>query len=199
MDQQLDPSTDPIDTCRDWLLQAEQAGLRNANAMSLATIDPDGRPSARIVLLKHLDERGAVFFTNRSSRKGLALSAHPQAAMVLHWETLQRQIRMEGAVAQTTDDESDAYFASRPRSFQLAAWASPQSDPIAGRQTLTTALAQLEARFEGQEVARPPHWGGYRVALDRIEFWVHRESRLHDRLLYTRRPDGGWSTQAIGP
>jgi len=195
------PPADPIAQIDLWMQEAAQLGLPNPNAMTLATVDAAGRPDARIVLLKSLDARGAVFYTNRNSRKGRELAANPWACLLLFWDALGRQVRIEGSVTQTSDEESDAYFATRPRESRIGAWASQQSEPVANRAALDAAVAEIERRFAGQDVPRPPHWGGYRVSLDAIEFWQGHPFRLHDRLVYT--PDAssptGWRTQRLFP
>ena len=193
------PPADPIAMLRAWLSLAEEAELPNPTSMTLATIDPDGRPSARVVLLKHLDDRGIVFHTNRNSRKGRALTANPRAVLVFHWDVLTRQVIVEGRVELASDEESDAYFATRPRASQLGAWASAQSEPVSDRLGLDAAYAEVEKRFEGGDVPRPPHWGGYRLSLDRMEFWLGRPFRLHDRVLYLPDGAGGWSVQRLFP
>ncbi len=193
------PPADPIAEFNRWLEQAKQLALLNPDAMTLATVDPDGRPSARIVLLKDLDEQGAVFYTNRISRKGRALESNPRAALLFHWDTLQRQVCVEGRVSVVEDAQCDVYFATRPRSAQIGAWASPQSQPIESRAALLARVAQIERRYEGRDVPRPPYWGGYRVSLDCIEFWQGRPDRLHDRVAYTRDDQGGWTTQRLCP
>lgn len=193
------PPSDPVELLRAWLQMAEEAELPNPNSMTLATIDPDGRPSARVVLLKHLDERGIVFYTNRNSRKGRALAANPQASLVFHWDVLTRQVVVEGQVEPASEEESDAYFATRPRASQLGAWASAQSEPAEDRSALDAAFAEVEERFEGEDVPRPPHWGGYRLSLDRMEFWLGRPFRLHDRIVYLPDGSGGWTTQRLFP
>ncbi|MCH8164095.1 MAG: pyridoxamine 5'-phosphate oxidase [Planctomycetes bacterium] len=193
------PPADPIAQLNRWLEEAKQTDLRNPHAMSLATIDPDGRPSVRVVLLKGLDGQGAVFYTNRISRKGRALESNPSAALLFHWDTLQRQVSVEGRVSVVEDAQCDAYFATRPRSAQIGAWASLQSQPIESRAALLARVAQIERRYEGRDVPRPPHWGGYRVSLDCIEFWQGRPDRLHDRVAYTRDDQGGWTTQRLCP
>jgi len=181
-----------------WMHEATETDLPNPNAMTLATIDPDGRPSARIVLLRGLDERGAVFFTNRNSRKGLGLEANKVAALVFHWDTMERQIRIEGRVEHVSEAESDAYWQGRPRGSQLAARASRQSHPIKNREAFETACREEEARFEGRDVERPSHWGGYRVSLERIEFWLGMNSRMHDRITY-RHTENGWDVERLSP
>jgi pyridoxamine 5'-phosphate oxidase len=193
------PPADPIAVFDLWLADATaRAGVRNPNAMALATADDYGKSSLRMVLLKELDERGAVFFTNRHSRKGSDLARNNRAVLLFHWDNLERQIRIDGSVTRTTPEEDDAYFASRLRESQISAFASPQSEPIANRSQLERLVADVEQRYEGSEIPRPPHWGGYRVALDAMEFWEGSASRLHDRILYTR--DGeGWSTQRLAP
>jgi len=193
------PPADPVQQIRAWMAEADHLDLPNPGAMTLATVDPDGRPSARMVLLKGLDERGAVFHTNRMGRKGRALQANPHATLVFHWDLLLRQVIIEGRATYISDDESDAYFATRPRASQIAAWASRQSEPVNSRAALDAAFAEAEKRFEDADVPRPPHWGGSRVSLDRIEFWQGRPFRLHDRIEYT--PDGRakWRIQRLCP
>jgi pyridoxamine 5'-phosphate oxidase len=191
--------SDPVRWLREWLTEAEHIDLPNPGAMTLCTVDPDGRPSARTVLLKGLDERGAVFYTNRLSRKGRALAAHSQAALVFHWDLLLRQVVIEGQVTAVSEEESDAYFATRPRASRLSAWASRQSEPVASRAALDAAAEEMDRRFEGQEVPRPPHWGGYRVSLGRIEFWEGRPFRMHDRIVYSPGGRGGWHRQRLFP
>ncbi len=194
----LDPATcgeDPIIMVRTWLEGAVAAGVPSANAMTLATVDERGRPAARIVLLKDIEPHGFTFFTNYDSRKGHDLAAHPFAALVLYWEPLHRQIRIEGRVERVSDAESDAYFASRPRGSQLGSAASPQSQVIASRAVLESAIAKLD---EGATVARPAHWGGYRVIPDAIELWQGQPSRVHDRVKYTHG-DGGWRRDRLAP
>ncbi len=193
------PPADPVAQVTAWLEEATGTALINPHAMTLATVDPDGNPSARTVLLKGFDERGAVFYTNRNSRKGRALAAHPRAALLLHWDPLRRQVGIEGGVTQVDDAESDAYFATRPRGAQLGAWVSQQSEPVENRAVLEADVEAMTRRFEGGPVPRPPHWSGFRVALERIELWQGRTDRLHDRLVYTRDENGAWTTQRLSP
>jgi pyridoxamine 5'-phosphate oxidase len=194
------PPADPIAEFRLWFDDAQaRAATPNPNAMTLATIGPDDRPAARIVLLKMFDERGFVFFTNRTSRKGGDLSAHPSAALLFHWDQLDRQVRIEGRVELASDEESDAYYDSRPRESRLNAWASDQSRPIESRAALEARRAEIDATYpEGVEPPRPPHWGGYRVVPDRIEFWQGHPYRLHDRVQYERAADG-WTVRRLMP
>lgn len=178
---------DPITLFQQWLSEAESSEINDANAMTLATIDENGRPSARIVLLKTLDQRGFVFFTNRDSRKGRALTAHPYAALNFHWKSLTRAVRVEGKVEIIDEAESDAYYYSRPRGSRIGAWASQQSRPLANRTALQQRVSALEAQYETKDnIPRPPHWGGYRIVPDYIEFWHDGGFRLHTRLTYTR-------------
>jgi pyridoxamine 5'-phosphate oxidase len=183
---------------RVWLDQALAAGLHEPTAMTLATCTPDGRPSARIVLLKGFDERGFSFFSNYDSRKGRELTANPRAALVFYWGELERQVRVEGTVERVGEAESDAYHATRPRGSQLGAWTSWQSEVIAGRGILERRLEEIVARFGDGPVSRPPHWGGYRLVPDAIEFWQGRPSRLHDRLRY-RLVNGAWARERLSP
>jgi pyridoxamine 5'-phosphate oxidase len=189
---------DPLAMVARWLDFARAAGVHDPEAMTLATVDADGMPAARAVLLRGLDARGFVLYTNRTSDKGRALDATGRAALAFVWTELRRQVRVEGTVEHVSDAESDAYFARRPRASQLGAWASPQSAVIASRAALDDAYAAAEARFAGQAVPRPPHWGGYRVIPSRIELWQGREARLHDRLRY-ERTTGGWTVVRLAP
>jgi pyridoxamine 5'-phosphate oxidase len=172
--------------------------ITQLEAMALATVGADGRPSARMVLLRGLDERGLTFFTNRMSRKGDELREHPSAALVLHWWELGRQVRVEGRVEETSTEESGAYWVTRPRPSRIAAWASPQSQPLDGREELAERVAEAEARFDGRDVPLPEFWGGYRVVPETIELWEHQDDRLHDRIRYVRE-DGGWRRERLAP
>lgn len=188
---------DPIAIFDAWLTEAEAGEPNDPNAMALATADANGRPSVRMVLLKGHDERGFVFYTNREGRKAGDLAAQPHAALLFHWKSLRRQVRVEGSVGHVTDTESDAYFASRSRASQVGAWASDQSRPLDARETFETRYAEIEARFPG-DVPRPPHWGGYRVIPQVIELWEDRPGRLHHRRLFTRTGDG-WAEGLLYP
>lgn len=188
---------DPFRQFERWFDEARAAGIRDSNAMALASVDNQGRPSARIVLLKGVDARGFVFYTNYASRKGRELGSGAAAALLFFWVEQERQVRIEGAVERVSDLESDAYFATRPRDSQLGAWASPQSSPIPDRAWLDASYAEFEARFDAR-VPRPPHWGGFRVVPDRFEFWQGRASRLHDRLVWTRA-GAGWTLGRLAP
>ena len=190
---------DPIVEVRSWLRAAQNAGIPNADAMVVATATSEGQPSARVVLLRGLDERGFVFFTNYESRKAADLENNPRAALALYWEPLGRQVRVEGIVARTDAAESAAYFAGRPRPSRLGAWASPQSRAIASRAELEGLLESAAQRFEGEEPPLPPFWGGYRVIPETIELWQHRDDRLHDRVHFSRQPAGGWRIERLAP
>ncbi|MBU3078044.1 pyridoxamine 5'-phosphate oxidase [Sphingomonas quercus] len=181
-----------------WLIEATDGELNDPNAVYLATADGSGRPSLRTVLLKDHDARGFVFYTNQESRKAADLAANPHAALLFHWKSLRRQVRVEGPVSPVSDAEADDYFASRARASQLGAWASDQSRPLDARATFEARYAEAAARYEGRDVPRPPHWGGYRVAPERIEFWTDRAHRLHERRLFVR--DGaGWFEGLLYP
>lgn len=195
-----DVDRDPIRQFACWFDEAVAAQLPEPNAMTLATVGDDGRPAARIVLLKGADARGFVFFTNYDSRKGRELARDPRAALLFFWVELERQVRIEGVTERVSATESDAYFASRPRSSRFGAWASPQSATIESRAVLEERFAQVAARYADEEapVPRPPNWGGYRLAPDRLEFWQGRSSRLHDRILYRRAVDG-WAIERLAP
>ncbi|WP_294290217.1 pyridoxamine 5'-phosphate oxidase [uncultured Sphingomonas sp.] len=189
---------DPIQIFDAWLHEAEASEPNDPNAMALASADAQGRPSVRMVLLKGHDERGFVFYTNRESRKAGELAVNAQAALLFHWKSLRRQVRVEGAVSHVTDAESNAYFATRSRASQLGAWASDQSRPLDDRSTFEERYAEMERRFDGQDIPRPPHWGGYRVAPEAIELWEDRPGRLHHRRLFTRT-DTGWTEGLLFP
>ena len=190
---------DPLVLFADWYAAAADCGLREPTAMTLATVDPDGTPSARIVLLKGFDEAGFRFYTNYESRKGAALAANPHAALVFWWEPIERQVRVTGPVAKLDPAMSDAYFERRSRGSRLGAHASPQSRPLADRAELDRRLADVDARFADREVPRPEHWGGYIVAPEAIEFWQARRSRLHDRLRYARDGRENWRIERLAP
>jgi pyridoxamine 5'-phosphate oxidase len=196
---EADLDADPFGQFRAWFDQALAAGLPEANAMTLATATPDGRPSARTVLIKGVDARGFVFYTNYESRKGRELAANPYAALVFYWAELERQIRIEGRVEQVAPADSEAYFQSRPLGSRLSAAASRQSEVIAGRDQLERRVAELAAEGAGGEVPRPSHWGGYRVVPSAIEFWQGRPNRLHDRLRYRLAQDGAWVIERLSP
>jgi pyridoxamine 5'-phosphate oxidase len=181
-----------------WLEEAIAAQLPEPNAMTLATVGSDSRPSTRVVLIKGLDERGIVWFTNYDSRKGKELAGNPHAALQFHWVELERVVRVEGRVEKISDEESDAYFHSRPLDSRIGAWASPQSEVISGRGVLVANAAKFGAQFLLQP-PRPPHWGGYRLLADRWEFWQGRRSRLHDRLRYTHQAGGDWLRERLAP
>ena len=190
---------DPIALVQRWFADAQASGIEQHDAMTLATATSDGRPSARAVLLKGIDQRGFAFFTNYDSRKGRELDANPHAALVLLWIPLQRQVRIGGRVERLSAEESDAYFATRPRGSQLGAWASQQSAPLSDRDELEARWAALDERYAGAVVPRPPHWGGYRLEPDEIEVWQGRANRLHDRFAYVRTSDGEWTRERLSP
>jgi pyridoxamine 5'-phosphate oxidase len=188
----------PFEQFQTWMAEAEKSEPSDPNAMALATSTPDGRPSARAVLLKGVDERGFVFYTNKESRKGEELGANPHVALLFHWKSLGRQIRIEGTVEHVTDAEADAYYATRPRNSRLGAWASQQSRPLEDRATLEHRLAEAEQRF-ADEIPRPSYWSGYRVLPVCLEFWQDMPFRLHDRTVYTRSGVQGWEQSKLFP
>jgi pyridoxamine 5'-phosphate oxidase len=191
-------AVDPIARFQRWFTQARAAGIRQPEALAVATADAAGRPSVRMVLLKQADRDGFVFYTNGRSRKGRELRANPRAALVVHWDRLGKQVRIEGRVREVSDAEADAYWTSRPRPSQLAALASEQSAPLATRAALVAKWRALARRYTGAPVPRPPHWTGYRLVPAAIEFWTHREHRLHDRELFTRQRSG-WKRMLLQP
>ena len=193
-----DALPDPIEQFRRWFDETISASLHEPNAMIVATATPDGTPSARVVLLKEFDERGFVFHTNYEGRKGRELEANPPCSLLFYWGELQRQVRIEGSASRISEEDSDAYFRSRPRGGHLGAWASQQSQTVESRRKLEERVRDLETEYEGREIPRPPFWGGYRVEPGRMEFWQGRENRLHDRLLYTRSDDG-WRIARLQP
>lgn len=196
---ELNADADPLRMFDRWFDDAVRAGLPEPNAMSVATVSASGMPAVRILLLKGYDERGFVFYTNYKSRKGEELARCPKAAACFWWEGLERQVRIEGEVAQIDPAESDAYFATRPRESQLGAWVSAQSSVIPSREALEQELMQTMARFGHKPIPRPPHWGGYRLRATVIEFWQGREHRLHDRLRYARQASGAWLRERLSP
>src|SRR5216110_2938269 len=193
----LDP--DPIKQFSNWFTAAIEAGIRDVNAMSLATAGRDARPSVRIVLLKSFDQDGFVFFTNYESTKGKQLEANPYAALGFYWIELDRQIRISGKMQKTSREESQAYFRSRPVGSQLGAWASRQSEIIDGRRVLDARMAEMTERFRNKRIPLPPHWGGYRLKPEIMEFWQGRPNRLHDRFRYSRQTDGSWLIERLAP
>lgn len=190
-------ATDPIAQLHAWLDEARES-VPQADAMTLATADASGQPSARIVLLRGVDQRGLTFFTNRDSRKGTELRDNPRAAAVLHWWELGRQVRVEGAIEEVDEVTSAAYWRNRPRASQIAGWASPQSQPLAARSDLDARVAEVEQRFAEGDVPLPAFWGGYRLIPESIEFWAHRDDRLHDRICFVRSRTG-WRRGRLGP
>jgi pyridoxamine 5'-phosphate oxidase len=191
-------SQEPLEQFEHWFAEAKRAGVEVPEAMTLATADGDGVPSARMVLLKGVGEDGFVFYTGYGSRKSEELEQNPRAALVFYWRPLGRQVRVEGSVERVPEAESAAYFATRPRGSQLAAWASQQSRPLESREELERRYAELDREYEDREAPLPPHWGGYRLRPEAIEFWEHRENRLHDRIRYTRAREG-WKVERLSP
>jgi pyridoxamine 5'-phosphate oxidase len=199
-DERLFAGDDPFARFADWFEEAKAAEPNDPNAMTLATADADGAPDARMVLLKGVDERGFVFYTNTESAKGRQLDANPQAALLFHWKSLRRQVRVRGTVERVSAEEADAYFATRPRDSQIGAWASDQSRPMEGRFVLERRAAELALKFGMAQVPRPPHWTGYRILPRRMEFWRDRPFRLHDRLVFERAaPDAAWDRSRLFP
>lgn len=194
-----DLNPDPIKQFANWFTTAIETGIRDVNAMSLATAGQDAKPSVRIVLLKSFDEDGFVFFTNYESEKGKQLEANPYAALGFYWIELDRQIRISGKVDKTSRKESQTYFHSRPVGSQLSAWASRQSAVLDGRRVLDARMEEMNERFADKRVPLPPHWGGYRLKPDNMEFWQGRSNRLHDRFRYTRHSDGSWLIERLAP
>jgi len=190
---------DPIIQFQQWFDEASAAQPIHPNAMSLATASTSGKPSVRIVLLKQVDARGFVFFTNYGSRKSRELESNPSVELCFHWPAFERQVRIEGIPEKVSPAESDEYFKTRPRGSQLSTHASSQSETVANREELDAKMALLEKQFEGKEIPRPAHWGGYRVKPVKIEFWQGRQARLHDRILYTKSKDGGWRIERLAP
>jgi len=194
-----DLARDPFRQFEQWFQEAEAARIPEPNAMVCSLADRNGRPSSRTVLLKGIDGRGFVFFSNYESRKGRELAENPRASLLFPWIAQERQVIVEGSVKKLSREESDAYFHSRPQASQLAAWASPQSAVIAGRSVLDEAMRTLEKKYAGQKVPVPPYWGGYRVQPDTLEFWQGRHGRLHDRLRYRREQNGDWAIDRLAP
>lgn len=194
-----DFDADPVVQFNRWYAEAQQSNIELPHSMTLATATRDGRPAARMVLLKDADARGFTFFTSYSSHKARQLADNPFAALVFYWDILHRQVRIEGRVKKVTAEESTAYFKIRPRGTQLGAWASQQSEVIENRQVLEERVRKLEEKYENENIPRPPVWGGYRIVPEHIEFWAGRPSRLHDRFLYTRQDDGIWTLSQLAP
>jgi pyridoxamine 5'-phosphate oxidase len=197
--REQDVDSCPLRQFTSWFLEAADAGVRAPEAAALATAAADGTPSVRMVLVKQADEDGFVFYTNYDSRKGRELASNPRAALLFHWDVLGRQVRIEGPVARTGKAESIAYVRSRTRGSQFSALASPQSQPIESREALEQRVAELAGRYADEEPPLPDTWGGFRMTPELFEFWQHREDRLHDRLRYTRRPDGSWILERLAP
>jgi pyridoxamine 5'-phosphate oxidase len=192
-------ANDPFQLFDEWLSEASASEPNDANAMALATTDAQGQPHVRMVLLKGHGPDGFVFYTNEQSAKGQQLGENPRAALLFHWKSLRRQVRIEGQVKRVSDLESDTYFATRSRDSQLGAWASDQSRPLDSRATFEQRFEQMKTRFDGEEVSRPSHWGGYRVTPHSIEFWQNRPHRLHERRLFVAQGDAGWSEGLLYP
>ncbi len=190
---------DPLAVFRDWYASACDSGIAKPHAMTVATAGEDGRPAARMVLMSGFDERGFVFHTNRLSRKGREIGHMPWVALLFWWDSLGYQVRIEGPVQMTAEEESDAYFSQRPRGSQLSAWAAEQSRVVKSRSELEDRVAAFERQYDGRDVPRPPHWGGYRVHPQAMEFWMSRENRLHERIRYHRAGDGPWTRELLAP
>lgn len=195
----IDLSSDPFSLFQDWMSAAEKTEINDPNAMTLATVTPEGRPDARIVLLKGMDRRGFAFYTNLESRKGRELAATPVASLLFHWKSLRRQIRIEGPVFPVTPEEADAYFASRRRMSQIGAVASDQSRPLPDRAVFEERIREAEKKYEGKPVPRPQNWSGFRLEPDRFEFWQDRQYRLHDRAIWCRRGESAWDVTRLYP
>ncbi|MEZ4702690.1 MAG: pyridoxamine 5'-phosphate oxidase [Rhodothermales bacterium] len=196
---ETDVASDPMTQFGYWFQEALDASLPEPNAMVLATVSPQGTPSSRVLLLKGFDAEGFLFFTNYASRKGLDIAGNPNVAMTFLWLQLERQVRIEGHVTRASDEVSDAYFHSRPLGSQIGAWASPQSEVVTDREALEARFAEIEKRFAGGPIPRPPHWGGYVLKPREVEFWQGRTSRLHDRIRYRIQEDGSWLRQRLAP
>jgi pyridoxamine 5'-phosphate oxidase len=196
--QESDADPDPVIQFRHWWTEAVNSSIEEVNAMTLATADENGRPSARIVLLKGFDENGFTFFTNYNSRKAANISDKPYAALVFFWKELERQVRIEGTVSKVTAEQSDAYFRSRPHGSKIGAWASPQSSTISGREIIEQKVMELEKDFQGKDISCPPFWGGYALQPELMEFWQGRPNRLHDRLQYLKQ-ESSWKISRLAP
>jgi len=195
----LETATDPFALFAAWMSVAEKTEPNDPNAMTVATVDPDGLPDARILLLKGFDDRGFVFYTNLESAKGQQLLATHKVALVFHWKSLHRQVRARGPVEPVTEEEADIYFNSRRKGSRIGAWASQQSRPLESRDALLGRVTELEAQYPGDSVPRPPHWSGFRLKPTQLEFWRDGEFRLHDRFVFTPTPNGGWEKQRLNP
>lgn len=195
----MEATKEPFELFGKWFEQAKEKETNDPNAMAVASVGPDGMPSQRMVLLKDFDEKGFVFYTNYESRKGQQILSHPKVALLFHWKSLRRQVRIEGEVEQVSAEEADAYFATRHRSSQIGAWASQQSRPLEGRWELEKRVAQFAAKYGVGAVPRPAYWSGFRIGPRMIEFWQDGAFRLHDRLVYHRQEDGSWKTERLYP